>query len=184
MYWQLPGISPSGILQRILPLAEPRLLPGILRGEYIAASSQRQRSLQERLRSKEPLFIFDTSCLQIFFQRLLTACSYKKCPESLNQCRTDPLQIASCYPYGSDSPGRGKWSKCGIFFIFLKLCCDQTVRFFQLLSTVLKRFCPLDAKNVSVLVLAIFFDLAIFTVFTPNWRFLALFEVGIEPSCN
>ena len=87
-------------------------------------------------------------------------------------------------PYGSDSPGRGKWSKCGIFSFFLKLCCDQTVRFFQLLSIVLKRFCPLDAKNVSVLVLAIFFDLAIFTVFTPNWRFLALFEVGIEPSCN
>ena len=51
---------------------------------------------RRRLRSKEPLFIFDTSCLQIFFQRLLTACSYKKCPESLNQCRTDPLQIASC----------------------------------------------------------------------------------------
>ena len=97
--------------------AARRLLPGILRGEYIAASSQRQRSLQEQLRSKEPLFISDTSCLQIFFQRLLTACSYKKCPESLNQCRTDPLQIASCYPYGSDSPGRGKWSKCGIFFI-------------------------------------------------------------------
>ena len=67
---------------------------------------------------------------------------------------------------------------------FFKLCCDQTVRFFQLLSTVLKRFCPLDAKNVSVLVLANFFDLAIFTVVTPNWRFLALFEVGIEPSCN
>ena len=56
----------------------------------------------------------------------------------------------------------------------LKLYCAQTVIFFQLLSTVLKRFCPLDAKNVSVLVLAIFFDLAIFTVFTPNWRFLAL----------
>ena len=38
----------------------------------------------------------------------------------------------------------------------LKLCCDQTVIFFHILSTVLKRFCPLDAKNVSVLVLAIF----------------------------
>ena len=42
------------------------------------------------------------------------------------------------------------------FLIFLKLCFDHTVIFFQLLSTVLKRFCPLDAKNVSVLVLAIF----------------------------
>ena len=41
-----------------------------------------------------------------------------------------------------------------IFFIFSKLYCDQTVLFFQLFSTVLKRFCPLDSKNVSVLVLA------------------------------
>ena len=46
VYWLLPGISPAGILQRILP---NRLLPGILRGEYIAASSQRQCSLQEQL---------------------------------------------------------------------------------------------------------------------------------------
>ena len=38
------------------------------------------------------------------------------------------------------------------FFIFLKLYCDQTVLFFQLFSTDLKRFCPLDSKNVSVLV--------------------------------
>ena len=44
------------------------------------------------------------------------------------------------------------------FFYFLKLCCDQTVRFFKLLSTVLKRFCPLQSKNTSVLVLAIFLD--------------------------
>ena len=29
--------------------------------------------------------------------------------------------------YGSISPGREKWSKCGIFFIFLELCCDQKV---------------------------------------------------------
>ena len=34
-------------------------------------------------------------------------------------------------PYGSESPGRGKWSKCGIFLVFLKLCCDQTVWFFN-----------------------------------------------------
>ena len=37
---------------------------------------------------------------------------------------------------------------------FLELCFDQTVCFFQLLSTVLKRFCPLHSKNVFVLVLA------------------------------
>ena len=40
------------------------------------------------------------------------------------------------------------------FVIFSKLYCDQTVLFFQLFSTDLKRFCPLDSKNVSVLVLA------------------------------
>ena len=38
------------------------------------------------------------------------------------------------------------------FVIFSKLYCDQTVLFFQLFSTDLKRFCPLDSKNVSVLV--------------------------------
>ena len=32
--------------------------------------------------------------------------------------------------------------------------CDQSVSFFQLFSTVLKRFCPLDSKNVLVLILA------------------------------
>ena len=37
---------------------------------------------------------------------------------------------------------------------FLALHCDQTVQLFQLFSTVLKRFCPLDSKNVFVLVLA------------------------------
>ena len=40
------------------------------------------------------------------------------------------------------------------FFIFLVLCCDQTVWFVQLFSTVLERFCPLHSKNVFVLVLA------------------------------
>ena len=30
--------------------------------------------------------------------------------------------------------------------------CDQSVSFVQLFSTVLKRFCPLDSKNVFVLV--------------------------------
>ena len=113
------------------------------RAQTIAGHFERS-GCDQRSRFSSPI----RAAVQIFFQRLLTACSYKKCPESLNQCRTDPLQIASCYPYGSDSPGRGKWSKCGIFLFFLKLCCDQTVIFFQPLSTVLKRFCPLDAKNV------------------------------------
>ena len=57
------------------------------------------------------------------------------------------------YPYGSISPERGKWSKCGIYFLFFwELCCDQMVLFFQLFSTDLKRFCPLHSKNVFVLV--------------------------------
>ena len=33
--------------------------------------------------------------------------------------------------YGSISPGRGKRPKCGIFKIFLQLCCDQMVWFFS-----------------------------------------------------
>ena len=52
--------------------------------------------------------------------------------------------------------------------IFLPLHCGQTVRLFQLFSTVLKRFCPLHLKNSLVLVLAQFFDQAIFTDFTPK----------------
>ena len=40
------------------------------------------------------------------------------------------------------------------FKFFSKLCCDQNVWFLQLFSTVLMRFCPLQSKNVFVLVLA------------------------------
>ena len=43
-------------------------------------------------------------------------------------------------------------------------------------------FCPLQAKNTFILVLANFFYKAIFTVFTPNRGFLAIFEVDVEPS--
>ena len=39
-------------------------------------------------------------------------------------------------------------------YFSLKLFYDQTVWFFQLFSTVLRRFCPLQSKNVFVLVLA------------------------------
>ena len=41
---------------------------------------------------------------------------------------------------------------------FVKLYCNRTVQFFEVSSTVLKRFCPLQSKNTSVLVLAIFLD--------------------------
>ena len=43
--------------------------------------------------------------------------------------------------------------ECDIFFLFfLELCCDQKVSFFQLFSTILKRFCLLDSKDVFLLV--------------------------------
>ena len=61
------------------------------------------------------------------------------------------------HTYGSFSPGRGKWAKCVLFFFFLKLHCDQTVWFFKVFSTVLKRLCLLESKSTFVLVLAIFF---------------------------
>ena len=60
--------------------------------------------------------------------------------------------LISLVTYRSISLERGKWSKCGMFYV-LELCCDQTVWLFRLFSTVLKRFCPGDSKNVFVLVL-------------------------------
>ena len=56
-------------------------------------------------------------------------------------------------------------------FIFLELCCDQTIWFFQLFWTVQKRFCPLDSKKI-VLVLA---------HLEPE---LELFEVWVEVDAN
>ena len=79
-------------------------------------------------------------------------------------------------PYGSVSAGREKWANFVLKKYFLALHCDQTVRLFQLFSTVLKRFCPLHLKNSLVLVLAQFFDQAIFTDFTPKLWFLAIFK--------
>ena len=43
-------------------------------------------------------------------------------------------------------------------FYFLKLYCDKTVWFFEVFSTVLKRFCPLQSKTSFVLVLVNLFD--------------------------
>merc|ERR1711963_362291 len=62
-----------------------------------------------------------------------------------------PMKIRT---YGSISPGLGKWSKCGIFLLLLELCCYITVCFFNLFSTVLKKFCPLDSKKIFVFALA------------------------------
>ena len=66
----------------------------------------------------------------------------------------------------SDSPGRGKWSKCGIFYLSWSSAVAKRFDFFQLSSTV-NRFCPLHAKNVSVLALA-FFLFSKFYCFYPH----------------
>ena len=55
-------------------------------------------------------------------------------------------------------PRTGKMSNICHFFLVLELYCGQTVWFFEVSSTVLKRFCPLESKNTFVLVLAIFLD--------------------------
>ena len=47
-----------------------------------------------------------------------------------------------------------------------------------------EEICPLHLKNSLVLVLAQYFDQAIFTDFTPKLWFLAIFEVDIMPSWN
>ena len=57
------------------------------------------------------------------------------------------LPPTSVIPKWVRLPRTGEMVKNGIFFTFLKLYCDQTVWVFQLFSTVLKRFCPLDSKN-------------------------------------
>ena len=88
------------------------------------------------------------------------------------------------YTYGSDSPGRGKWAICGTFFKFLKLYCDQTVGLFQVLSTVLKRFCPVHPKNTFVLVLAFFLDFWKILRFWPEIKFLGNFTVSLTLLCD
>ena len=48
---------------------------------------------------------------------------------------------------GSFSPGWGNEQNVSYFCCCLKLHCDQTVWFFQVFSTVLKRLCPLLTKK-------------------------------------
>ena len=52
---------------------------------------------------------------------------------------------------GSIYPGRGKWSKCGIFSFFWS---SAVTKGFDSFNFSLKRFCPWHSKNVFVLVLA------------------------------
>ena len=69
VYWLLPGISPGGILQRILPLAgaqiiaaafwEVSILPPPARDSVPCSSNRWQ------LRSKKPLFISNRSCANL-----------------------------------------------------------------------------------------------------------------------
>ena len=75
------------------------------------------------------------------------------------------------------------------YFFFLELYCGQTVWFFEVSSTVLKRFCPLQSKNTSVLVLAIFFGFLKILCFCPKikffdnlWRSRATKPSPISPS--
>ena len=69
----------------------------------------------------------------------------------------------------------GKWANFVLKQYFWVLHCDQTVQLFQLLSTVLKRFCPLQSKNSLVLVLAHFLTKQFLPILPPNcdfWQFL------------
>ena len=68
------------------------------------------------------------------------------------------FMFRALWSYGSVSAGREKWANFVLQKYFLALHCDQTVGLFQLFSTVLKRFCPVQSKNTLVLVLAHFFD--------------------------
>ena len=74
--------------------------------------------------------------------------------------------------YGSFSPGRGKWAKSVWIFLFLKLHCDQTVWFFKVFSTVLKRLCPLQSKNTFVYPSKNFWSPVRHPCFCPIERFL------------
>ena len=73
---------------------------------------------------------------------------------------------------GSFSPGRGKWAKSVWIFLFLKLHCDQTVWFFKVFSTVLKRLCPLQSKNTFVCPSKNFWSPVQHPCFCPIERFL------------
>ena len=92
--------------------------------------------------------------------------------------------------YGSFSPGREFWPKCGPFLTKVEPSCDQTVRFFQVFSTVLKRLCPLHPKNTFILVLAIFdFLKQLFCLFKNLffWQFYFIFNALAQPNllrCN
>ena len=59
-----------------------------------------------------------------------------------------------CHSHVGQFPQDGENGQNMALFHFLELRCDQTVRPLQLYSTVLKRLCPLDSKNVFALALA------------------------------
>ena len=55
-----------------------------------------------------------------------------------------------CYPYGSDSPGREFWPKCGPFLKKLEPSCDQTWWDIFDFSIDLGQLCPVDPRNTFV----------------------------------
>ena len=63
-------------------------------------------------------------------------------------------QIENVKAHMGQFPQDGENGQNVAFFIFLELWCDQTVWFFRLFSTILKRLWPGHVKNVGVLVLA------------------------------
>ena len=68
-------------------------------------------------------------------------------------------------------------------FVFEALLWPNGLMFSSSFLNSPEEICLLDNKNTFVLV-PTFFYLAIVAVFTPNRWFLAIFEVGIEPSCK
>ena len=78
--------------------------------------------------------------------------------------------------YGSVSAGREKWANFVLKKYFLTLHCDQTVQLFQLFSTVLKRFCPVQSKNSLVLVQAHFLTWQFSPILPRNCDFWQFFR--------
>ena len=73
--------------------------------------------------------------------RELSAAREKKAGKLIQAKPSSNQYFLLCWSYGSTSPGREKWSKCGSFSIFFFTLLWPTVLFVQLFSTVLKRFC-------------------------------------------
>ena len=85
--------------------------------------------------------------------------------------------------YGSVCAGREKWPFNVIFFLKIEPPCDQTWWDSPVFPIVSCLSYVLHAKNTLVGPVGPFQSTLILTVFTPDRRFLAMFEVGID-DCN